>query len=474
MVPRTSEWEAALQERLLPIVRVAGEDARGRMEERLTHYGCPGVAVTVLEDGAAAYQRGFGRLERGGERRVQPDSVFAGASISKPLTAALVMQQVERGRLDLDVDVNRYLKAWQVPGNPHTRAQPVTLRHLLSHRAGTTVHGFGGFPPGAVKPTVLDTLLGRAPALTPPVVVDKTPGGSIRYSGGGYTVVQLVLEETTGQPFAQLAREMIFEPLGMQSSSFEDPLPEALVARAASGHDAGGLMLPERWPCCPQSAAGGLYTSAPDFARFLGACRDAYIGRQTLLMAPATARAMIDSRGDGDFALGWRVLGQGESLRIAHGGSNEGFQCETTCYLASGQGAVVLTNAVSGAQFYWEVLNTAAEVGRWPGFLRAPKVLQVLDATARRRLVGRYALISGVDAPFIDVIDIEGQLFSHIEGMRAPPAPVLMDQDGRLFNRYSPYQTDVVYGNDGRALELIAFDGGTEVLRARRSAASTS
>lgn len=473
MARPTSAW-AALEEGLLPIVRIAGEEARGRMADRLAHYGCPGVAVAVLEDGALAHEAGYGRLARDEPRAVQPDSIFAGASISKPVTAALVMQLVERGRLDLDVDVNRYLSAWQVPANDHTRVRPVTLRHLLSHRAGTTVHGFGAFPPGVPKPTVMDTLLGRAPARTPPVVVDKTPGGSIRYSGGGYTVLQLVLEESTGLPFAQLAKERVFEPLGMQASSFEDPLPDALTARAAAGHGADGLMLAERWPCCPQAAAGGIYTTAPDFARFLGACRDAYIGRPTPLMSPATARAMIDARGDGDFALGWRVLGQGAKRRIAHGGSNEGFQCETTCYLDSGKGAVVLTNALSGAQFYWEVLNTAAEVGQWPGFMAAPKVVQALDSRARMNLAGRYDVVSGVDAPFIDVIDRDGQLFSHIEGMRAPPVPALMDQDSRLFNRYSPYQTQVVYSKDGRALELIAFDGGTEILRARRRASNAA
>jgi hypothetical protein len=86
----------------------------------------------------------------------------------------------------------------------------------------------------------------------------------------------------------------------------------------------------------------------------------------------------------------------------------------------------------------------------------------------RGRLVGRYDVVSGVDAPFVDVSEVDGQLFSHIEGLRAPPVPALLDQDGRLFNRYSPYQTEVVYGDDGQAVELIAYHGDTEILRARR------
>lgn len=462
--------DQALRVGLLPIVPVAGEDTRGRMDERLIQYGCPGVGVAILEDGELAWSGGFGRMEASSKRPVDANTVFAGASISKPLTATLVMQQVERGELDLDVDVNRYLNAWRVPVNEFTRAQPVTLRHLLSHRAGATVHGFGGFPPGVPKPSVLDTLYGRTPAMTPPVTVNKTPGGSIRYSGGGYTVVQLLLEEVTHKPFAQLAREMIFQPLGMTSSTFDDPLPTAITAHAAAGHDDGGNMLSDKWPTCPQAAAGGVYVSAQDFALFMAACRNAYIGRKTKLMSFATARAMIDARGDGDFAMGWRVLGNGATMRIAHGGSNEGYQCETTCYLESGKGAAVLTNAVSGAMFYWEVLNTIAEVCHWPGFLRAPKVIESPDAAARQRLVGRYTVVSGVDAPFLDVTEVNGQLFSYIEGMRAPPLPILMDTAGRLFNRYSPYESKVVFGDDGRALEITAFDGDVEILRARRAA----
>jgi len=474
MTALDTQLRAALQERLLPIVRVVGEDERGQMAARLAHYACPGVGVAVIEDGQMAWRGGFGELERGSTRLVGPDAIFAGASISKPVTAALVMQQVERGALDLDADVNHYMSEWQVPVNEFTRRQPVSLRHLLSHRAGTTVHGFGGFPPGVAKPSALDTLYGRPPALTPAVTVDKTPGGSIRYSGGGYTVVQQLLQELTGKPFAQLAREMIFEPLGMASSSFGDPLPEEITARTASGHDGAGEPLPEKWPCCPQAAAGGIYVSAADYALFMGSCRNAYVGRKTPLMMPQTARNMIDSRGDGDFALGWRVLGHGSEARISHGGSNEGYQCETTCYLESGKGAVVLTNAPSGALLYWEVLNTIAEVCDWPGFLRAPKVIQPMDAAGRRRFVGRYPIVSGVDAPYVDICEQGNMLLSHIQGHNAPPVPALMAADGRIFNRYSPYETEVVFDASGLAVELIAFDGDTEILRARRSLAPAS
>ena len=466
--------QRALRDALLPIVRIAGEDTRLPMADRLAHYRCPAVGVAVIEDGGPCWAGGFGLTEAGGAP-VDEHTVFAGASISKPLTAVLVMQQVEQGRLSLDEDVNRYLGAWKVPGNEYTRQRPVTLRHLMSHRAGTTVHGFGGVPPGAPTATVLDTLLGRAPAQNGPVVVDKTPGGSIRYSGGGYTVLQLVLEELCGQPFAAIAREMIFEPLGMSASSFETPLPPRLLARTASGHDAAGTRIPGGYSVCAQAAAGGVYLTPSDFARFMGAFRDAYVGRASPLMKPGTAREMVEARREGDFGLGWRVLGEGRSLRISHGGSNEGYQCETSCFLDSGQGAVVMTNAVSGSLLYWEVLNTIALEAGWPpGFLREPRVLAPLGSDERRKLAGRYGIVSGVDAPYIEVADRDGLLWSHIEGHRAPPVPVLMDQAGRLFNRYSPFDSAVIRSADGVAQELIVYDGAVEIIRARRSTPATA
>lgn len=458
----------ALRESVLPIVRIEGEDTRHRMSDRLTHYRCPGVGVAVMEDGQVRWAGGYGLTEAAGAP-VDERTVFAGASISKPLAAVLVMQQVERGLLDLDADVNGYLGAWKVPDNEYTRQQPVTLRHLMSHRAGTTVHGFGGMPPGSPKPSLLDTLHGRAPAQNGPVDVDKTPGGSIRYSGGGYTVLQLLLEELCGKPFAAIAREMIFEPLAMHASSFEDPLPPQVLACTASGHDAAGTRLPGRYSVCAQAAAGGVYLTPTDFARFMGAFRDAYIGRPSPLLGPEAARAMVNARRDGDFGLGWRVLGEGASLRISHGGSNEGYQCETTCYLDSGLGAVVMTNAVSGALLYWEVLNTIALEASWPGFLRAPRALAALDEAERRKLAGRYSIVSGVDAPYIEVADRDGLLWSHIEGHRAPPVPVLMDRSGRLFNRYSPFESAVIRSADGTAQELVVYDGSVEIIRARRA-----
>ncbi len=457
----------AVRTRLTPPMRIVGEEIRWNMADRLAHYGCPAVSVAVLEEGQIAWAEAFGSMEEGQSAKPDAESLFSGASISKPVTAALALQFVEQGVFDLDVNVNRYLTAWQLPENEFTDAQPVTLRTLLSHTAGTTVHGFGGFPPGEALPTLVDVLEGRPPAKTKPVRVDKRPGLSTRYSGGGTTIVQLMLEEAFGGSFPDLAHQRLFEPLGMTRSTFENPLPERWRDNAAVGHEDGAI-LPGKWVCVPQLGAGGIWTTPSDYARFMAACRDAWLGRTTPLFGRAIATQMMTSQG-GEFGLGWELFDHGGQIVFGHGGSNHGYQCESKCYLQSGDGAVVMTNADSGLIFYWEVFAAVAQVHGWRNFLADPKTVVPIAAEDLGRYAGVYDIISGVEMPEMKIWVEDGALVTHIEGMRAGPSRPLMDQNGRLFNRNRPSETEVIYGPDGRAQELVirAF-GTTEIMRMRR------
>ena len=455
---------------ILPVNPVAGEDLRWSIDERLAHYGCPGVAVCVIRDGDIADAAGFGVVTPGGGS-VGADTVFAGASISKPLTAVLALQLVEAGRVELDAPVNNYLQSWQVPQNAFTAQVPLTLRHLLSHRGGTTVHGFGAYPRELVPPTLLDILNGREPSPTPAVEVDKLPGGAVRYSGGGTQIVQLLLEEMFATDFASLAQERIFEPLAMHRTTFRQPLPEALARFAAMGHHADGRVVDGGYTFTPQLAAGGVYTTAPDYARFMVECRNAWLGKANALLSQSTARAMMASQGGGQFGLGWEIFGAGAARRFGHGGSNEGYQCNTTCNLEQGWGGVVLTNSLAGLVLYYEVLNGLAATFDWQGYLRAPRRIVPITGADMDRYVGRYRIVSGIAAPHIDIFIQDGQLHSHVEGLILPPRPIIMDDNGRFFSQQMPGETAVCYDADGRAVTLVAYAGGdVELLRAERMA----
>ncbi|MEI8237791.1 MAG: serine hydrolase domain-containing protein [Actinomycetota bacterium] len=464
------ERQHAVANGLVPIVRIAEQPLRWTIDERLAHHRCPGTSVAVMHEGRIDWADGFGLADTDTGAPCGPDTVFMVASCSKPVTAMLVLQQVERGVLDLDTDVNHYLQRWKVPHNDFTAAQPVTLRHALSHTAGLTVGGWGTVVnDGRPVATVLDLLHGRPPSKMGPVFVDKAYDGTDRYSGGGYVIAQCVLEDVLGRGFDELADEMIFHPLGMTRSTYSSPPPIALRVDIASGHDPDAHPYAGGWMMSSEMGAGGLMSTARDYATFLLACRAAYRGEPGALLAQSLAREAMTRHDRSAFGLGFRVLGEGATRRVNHGGSNDGYQSETDTFLESGDGAVVLTNAVSGIFLYREILNGIAEVYDWPGFLLPPRHLKTLTDDDFHALVGAYRVVSGIEMPLLRVWREGDRLFTAIDGMRFGEQETFCDTDGVLFNQTGPFETFVRRGPDGRVTDLEVREGDVIILRAERA-----
>ena len=199
-VPSVATQISDVANREVPVVILKGRpQAYGRLADLMRTSHVPAVSVAVIHDGAIEWAKGFGVIRTGGPP-VTPDTLFQAGSISKPVTALEVLRLVQSGRLTLDANVNDYLKTWKVPANGFTQQHAVTLRELLSHTAGVTVHGFGGYESGKPVPTLPEVLDGSPPADSPPIRVDQVPGTAWRYSGGGYVITEQVLEDVTGQP----------------------------------------------------------------------------------------------------------------------------------------------------------------------------------------------------------------------------------------------------------------------------------
>ena len=188
---------------------IAGETATMNLAERMAHYKIPGVSIAVLDKGEIAWAKGYGVLQAHGTTPVTADTRFQAASIGKPVAAMAALALVQQGRLSLDEDVNLRLRSWHVPDSEFTRVQKVTLRRLLSHSAGLTRDDVGGYAAGEAVPNLVQALDGRTPANLPALRVDNLPGSTFRYSGGGYSVMQQLLIDVTGQPFAGLLQEIV-------------------------------------------------------------------------------------------------------------------------------------------------------------------------------------------------------------------------------------------------------------------------
>ncbi len=209
----TSTLVSAVQVRGAPVQHHA-------LLERMKRYHTPGVSVAVVDSGRVVWARGFGVKEAGGSDSITPTTVFEAGSISKPVAATATLRLVEQGKLSLDEPVNTYLKSWKLPDNKFTAKEKVTLRRIMSHSAGLTVHGFPGYAVTDSIPTLPQVLDGKKPANTPAVRVDTFPGAIWRYSGGGTTIQQLIDVDQTGKSFPALVKELVLDPIGMTNSTY--------------------------------------------------------------------------------------------------------------------------------------------------------------------------------------------------------------------------------------------------------------
>lgn len=386
---------ARIEGRLLAGIAVKGAPERAMaLTDRMRVHRTPAVSVAVINGGEIEWARAYGVIEAGGSAAADPRTLFQAASISKPIAALAAMRLVDEGRLSLDEDVNRKLASWKVPANDLTAKEPVTLRRLLSHSAGLTVHGFPGYAEGDPVPTLAQVLDGGKPANTAPVRVDIPPGREWRYSGGGYTVLQQLLIDVTHRPFPDLVQGTVLQPLGMDDSTCEQPLPPRLRGRAATAHGGDGRPIAGRYHTYPEMAAAGLWTTPTDLARFAIEISRALAGRSRLLSA-AAAREMLTVQKQG-YGLGLSLTGTGKAARFGHGGANAGFRCQMVAYAETGQGAVVMTNADRGDRLAGEILRTIAAEYDWPQYPRQrEKTVVTLPPADLEAFAGRYELRPG-------------------------------------------------------------------------------
>ena len=370
-------------------------DSGMSLADRMEHFDVPAVALAVVDDYEVAWVRVRGTKRSGSGQPASGKTLFHAKSVSKPVAAVTALTLVQGGELALDVPLDSLLASWSVPDNRYTRSTPATLRHLLSHSAGFTRGGVDSYLPSEDLPTLLESVEGRPPATVDPVTVDFEPGTATRYSGGGYGVLQILLRDRTGRSFAALADSLVFSPLAMRSSFFPRRMPAALESRAAAGHDARGEPVAGGREILPIQAAGGLWTTARDLARFVIGLEEAWAGRSGGLLDRPTAREMMTPHAD-DWGLGLRIARPDDVLRFQHTGSGDGFKAVIVGYPSRGDGAVVLANADGAGELRYEILRSVAEEYDWPGYGRDRRTLAAADPAKEAELTGSYRWNSGI------------------------------------------------------------------------------
>ncbi len=369
------------------------------IEERIESYKIPGVSIAIARDGKLVYAKGFGISNSKENTLVDEHTLFQAASISKPLSALAALKLVEEGKIDLDQDVNTYLSSWKVPENKFTEKEKVTIRRILNHTAGLTVHGFPGYAPKDDFPSTADVLNGKGN--TPKVVVDTIPGSIWRYSGGGYTVMQQVVEDVTKMKFSDYLDKYILSELGMKESTFEQPITGEKAKQASGAYDTKGKLIKAVWHNYPEVAAAGLWTTPSDLIEYCFHIRNIYNEEVRGVLPQSMVKEML-TPGMNGWGLGPRVQKNEEVFQFGHDGKNAGFTNMMRAFVNKGDAIVVMTNGDNGMKIIEEIVRAASKVYGWKMGGETLKVKPIeLEAVVLKKFVGEYPYQFGEDKGLI-------------------------------------------------------------------------
>ena len=311
--------------------------------------GVPGVSIAVIKAGKVVWAKGYGKADTRKNIPVDVNTIFQIGSVSKTLTAWGVMKLAEMRRINLDSPIDKYLKRWQLPALQYDNKQ-VTIRRVLSHTAGLSVRGYNGvFKPGEKLPTLEQSLSGYTGSDGSLHVIQE-PGKGYSYSSGGYTLLQLMIEDVTGLPFHQYMQTEIFHPLHMFNTVYE--WTSELKSAVATPYNKDGEAYPHYQ--FVEQGSGGIYTTVTDLARFIAATTsstDQPAGRGVLQSHSVTQMIKPAEGTNREYGLGYKMapMTQTEML-VSHDGANEGWRAAFYLHPSKGDGIVLLVNSDAGGK----------------------------------------------------------------------------------------------------------------------------
>ena len=336
------------------------------LEQVMERFHVPGVSVAIVKDFRLDWAKGYGSADVESGMRVDADTLFQAASISKPVAAMAAMRAVQDGAFGLDQDINTILTSWKLPDSEFTRGHPVTPRALMSHTSGLgDGFGFPGYHPSAPRPTLVEILNGSKPSNVGPVLMERPPFTAEKYSGGGVTMMQLAMTDAIGRPYPEIMQSLVLGPIGMTHSAYEQPLSAERDRHAARAHGSSGRAMDTKWHVYPELAAAGLWTTPTNLAMFAIEIQQAALGRSTRVLTRTSVLEMLTPVGVGDYAVGLAITKKGEGWYFAHGGSNWGFQCDVIAHRVKGYGVAIMTNSDAGRPVINEIEARVAAAYSW-------------------------------------------------------------------------------------------------------------
>ena len=332
--------------------------------ERLKKCRTSAISIALIENFEISETYTYGVKRRTTEEKVTPDTLFQAASLSKPVFAVALMQLVERGILDIDTDISEYLVDYELPTFDGKKYK-ITLKQLLSHRAGLNLHGFFGYKQGKKLPTVDQILTGEKPANHSKLKMERKPGTTEQYSGGGYVLAQKIITDVCKLDFCDLMDDLVLTPLSMSNSTFSQALAKEKIHQVAFGYNYFNLQLKGGFKIMPELSAAGLWTTPSDLAQFGIEMMKALKGKSAFLEQKAAELMVKKAAKNLHYGIGFRVITSKKGLVFGHSGFNIGYKANMCFCPDDGSGIVIMLNSDIGWRIPDEVTNAFMETFAW-------------------------------------------------------------------------------------------------------------
>lgn len=340
------------------------KNKKSTLKERMDFYEVNAVSIAVVKDYKIEWAKAYGFADVSEKRLATTETLFQAASVSKSFNSLGVLKLTEEQKLNIDNDINNYLKKWKFPYDSISKGKKISTAQLLNHTAGLSVGGFGGYEKGQDLPSIPQVLDGLKPANSNAVRSVFEPGLKFQYSGGGTTVSQLILEDTTGEKYEDYLLKNVLTPLGMTYSSFNQPPFMVKKNLLATGYH-GKVEVVGKYHIYPEKAAAGLWTNPTDLAKYIIETQLSLQGKSNKVLSKEMSIRRLENN------LGIFVQNYKGTKYFGHSGGNYGFVCHYMGSMEDGNGVVVMTNGVN-MQLINEIISKIASLNHWENFPLEP------------------------------------------------------------------------------------------------------
>jgi len=366
------------------------------LDKQLEKYKLPGVSLVVFENYKIVYSSQVGVKSMDSKEKLDVNTAFSTASITKPITALLCHILEEKGLINLDEPIDKYLKRWHLPKSKFTENNSPTWRQFFNHTSGTNQGGFSDYYTGDIIPTIKQSLLGQIPRYDKEIEFLFTPGTGFEYSGGGYVIVQMALEDTLNKSIAELAQEHLFTPLGLKNTTMIQPNEKGFPTNVASVHDKDGKVIKTGLPITPQIGASGVWSTPTDLAKLSIEIQNALRNKNNRVISHQVAKKITEVTALKDAVGGW---GAGWQKSVAYNnydwlmcnGSNTGVGGSILATMEDGNGFVMLANGEKPNRI--PVINEARikllTLMNWNKKVSNENI-QELPLSLKKQLIGTY------------------------------------------------------------------------------------